>query len=97
MTPIVVQATCQEKTTVTFTRSFKLAAIDGVQPPGTSRLATEEEPISGLSFDAYPRRATMLHLPADPAPGQTRYEVTVDPVELAVALEVDAVRFPRMQ
>lgn len=77
------------ETTVTFTRSFVLTAVDGIQPPGTYRLVTEEEQIPGLSFAAFLRRATMLHLPADPAPGQTRYVATVDPVELAAALAAD--------
>ena len=63
------------ETTVTFGRSFVLTVIDGVQPAGTYRLVTEEEQISGLSFAAYQRRSTMLHLPANPAPGQTRYVV----------------------
>jgi hypothetical protein len=92
-----IMSTRTTETTVTFARSFKLAAMDGVQPPGTYRLVTEQEPLSGLSFAAYQRRATMLYLPADPAPGQVRSVVTVDPAELAVALAADTVRFPRTQ
>jgi hypothetical protein len=38
----------------------------------------------------------MLHLPADPAPGQPRYVVQVDPAELAAALAADAVRILRL-
>ncbi|MBN9491585.1 MAG: hypothetical protein J0H44_30475 [Alphaproteobacteria bacterium] len=85
------------ETTVTFGRSFVLTAIDGVQPAGTYRLVTEEEQIPGLSFAAYQRRSTMLHLPANPAPGQARYVVQVDPAELATALAADAIRVPRLQ
>jgi hypothetical protein len=92
-----IMSTRTTETTVTFTRSFKLASMDGVQPPGTYRLVIEEEPISGLSFAAYQRQTAMLHLPADPAPGQARYVVTVDPVELTAALAADTVPFPRMQ
>jgi len=84
------------ETTVTFEHSFVLTAIDGVQPAGTYRLVTEEEQISGLSFAAYQRSSTMLHLPADPAPGQPRYVVQVDPAELAAALAADAVGMLRL-
>lgn len=52
------------ETTVTFQRPFKLAAFNGHQPAGTYRLVTEEEQILGLSFLAYHRTATMLHIAA---------------------------------
>ncbi|MDB5487024.1 MAG: hypothetical protein JWQ58_739 [Reyranella sp.] len=74
---------------VTFTRPFTLSSVDGVQPAGTYRLVTEEEPIEGLSFGAYLRTATMLHLPAAPTPGQTRQVVPVDPDELSAVLAAD--------
>jgi hypothetical protein len=74
---------------VTFTRPFTLSSVDGVQPAGTYRLVTEEEPIEGVSFGAYLRTATMLHLPAAPTPGQTRQVVPVDPDELSAVLAVD--------
>ena len=76
-------------TSVTFNRPFTLSAVDEQQPAGTYRLVTEEEPIEGLSFGAYLRTATMLHLPAAPAPGQTRQVVPVDPDELSALLAAD--------
>ena len=76
---------------VTFTRPFTLSSIDGIQPAGTYRLVTEEEPVEGLSFSAYLRTATMLHLPAAPTPGQTRQVVPVDPGELSAVLAADKV------
>ncbi len=76
-------------TSVTFTHPFTLSAVDGLQPAGTYRVVTEEEPVEGLSFGAYLRTATMLHLPAAPAPGQTRQVVPVDPDELSALLAVD--------
>ena len=76
-------------TSVTFTSPFTLSAVDGVQPAGTYRIVTEEEPLEGLSFGAYLRTATMLHLPATPAPGQTRQVVPVDPEELFALLAAD--------
>lgn len=79
------------ETTVTFRRPFTLAALDGVQPAGTYRLVEEEEEeIAGLSFVAFRRVATLLHVPADPAPGETRQVVLVLPDELAAALAADA-------
>jgi len=78
------------ETTVTFRRAFTLAALEGAQPAGTYRLVMEEEQIPGLSFVAFRRTATLLHLPADPAPGDTRQVVSVAPDELAGALALDA-------
>lgn len=78
------------ETTVTFRHPFTLAALDGVQPAGTYRLVEEQEEIAGLSFVAYRRVATFLHVPANPAPGDTCQVVPVLPDELAVALAADA-------
>ena len=78
------------ETTVTFRRSFTLAALDGAQPAGTYRVETDEERLEGLSFDAFQRVATMLHLPAMSAAGSGHQVVTVDPAELAAALEADS-------
>jgi len=77
------------ETTVTFRRPFTLAALDGVQPAGTYRVVEEAEEIAGLSF-AFRRVATLLHVPADPAPGNTCQIVLVLPDELAAALAADA-------
>ena len=77
------------ETSVTFSHPFTLSSVDGVQPAGTYRLSVDEEEIAGLSFSAFQRVATMLHLPADPSPGRTRELVQVDPQELASALAAD--------
>lgn len=74
---------------VTFTRPFFLSSLDGEQPPGTYQLVTEEQPVEGLTVGAHLRTATMLHLPARPAPGQTRQVVQVDPEELNAVLAAD--------
>ena len=78
------------ETTVTFRRPFTLASLDGPQPAGTYRLVVEEEQIPGLSFTAFRRVATLLHVPADPVPGGTRQVVSVLPDELAEAVAADA-------
>lgn len=78
------------ETTVTFRRPFTLAALDGPQPAGTYRVVVEEEQIPGLSFVAFRRVATLLHVPADPVPGGTREVVSVLADELAEAVAADA-------
>jgi hypothetical protein len=55
-------------------------------------LVTEEEEIPDLSFVAFGRTATMLHLPALPATGGTHQVVSVDPVEWAAVVEADGRR-----
>jgi hypothetical protein len=68
---------------VTFRRPFTLAAIDGAQPAGTSRLSWEEQ-IPGLSFVAFRPVATLLHLPAEPLPHSASRD------DLAAALAADS-------
>lgn len=75
------------ETMVTFRRAFQLSALDGAQPAGTYRLVVEEEQILGLSFVAYQRVATSLHIPAV----NGAYQVfQIDHVELEAALEADS-------
>lgn len=78
------------ETTVEFGRPFSLSSIDGVQPPGRYRVVVDEEEIGGLSYLAYRRTATMLHLPAVSVSDRTRQVVFVDPAELDAALARDA-------
>ena len=68
---------------VTFDRPFTLAGADGVQPPGTYVVDVDEDLIEGLSFLAYQRVATTIHLPMGAA-GSVQ-AVRVDPRELAAA------------
>jgi hypothetical protein len=83
-------ATRTTETSVTFRHPFALTSLDGTQPPGTYRLVVDEDEIDGLSFLAFRRTATMLHLPAL-ASGCSNYQVfLVDAEELASALEADA-------
>ena len=77
---------------VTFRHPFVLTALETAQPAGTCRLVTEEEEIPGLSFVAFHRTATMLHLPALPATGAAHQVVNVDHVEWAAVMEADGRR-----
>lgn len=63
--------------------------MDGPQPAGTYQLSVEQEEILGLSFLAFRRRASVLHLPAITVANGSRQEVPVDAAELAAALEID--------
>ena len=82
-------ATRTTESTVTFRKPFTLAALDGPQPAGAYRLETDEEEVDGLSFVAFRRTATMLHLPALSSSRGTAEVVPVDAAELAAALEAD--------
>ncbi len=72
--------------TVTFARPFSLKGIEGTQPAGAYDVDTDEELIDDLSFLAYRRVATMIHLRTDGATQIYR----VDPVELDARLLRDA-------
>ncbi len=82
-------ATRTTETTVTFRRPFTLASLDRPQPAGTYRLVTDEEEILGLSFLAFQRTATMLHVPAISVSGGPTQVFHVNPAELTAALEAD--------
>ena len=84
-------------TEVTFKRPFSLSAFDALQPAGTYHVVIEEEEISGLSFLAYRRAATMLHTPAVSVQSSRHQVVEVDPEELAAALDADARAFQTVE
>jgi len=75
--------------TITFRRPFSLSAIDKVQPSGTYTVDTDEELIDGLSFLAYRRVATLLHLPSTSSRVGVTELVTINPLELEAALKRD--------
>ncbi|MDR6289448.1 MULTISPECIES: hypothetical protein [Inquilinus] len=77
-------------TTAVFAHPFVLSGIDGVQPPGSYEVETDEEWIDGTSPPAYRRIATMIRLAGRPGTGETVQVVAVDPDELAAALVRDA-------
>jgi hypothetical protein len=75
--------------TVTFRWPFSMSAIDKVQPSGTYTVDTDEELIDGLSFLAYRRVATLLHLPSTSSRVGVTEIVTINPLELEAALKRD--------
>ena len=80
-------------TKVTFRQSFMLSSLDVRQPAGICRLVIDEEETFGLSFLAYRRTATMLHIPAISIKSSRHQVVEVDPEELAAALDADALAY----
>jgi hypothetical protein len=77
------------ETTLTFRRPFTLSAVGQNLPAGAYRIAVDEDEILGLSFVAFRRTATMLHVPALSAPIGRGEMFVVDADELASAIETD--------
>lgn len=71
--------------TVTFQRSFTLRNADDTYPPGEYLVQTDEEMIDQLSFSAWRRVATMIHVRR----GGATQVVTVSPQELDLILSRD--------
>jgi hypothetical protein len=77
------------ETTVTFRHPFFLAEIGSQQPAGEYRIVIDEDEIQGLSFLAFQRIATLLHMPAIGSRKGPDQVVAVDHHALARALERD--------
>lgn len=74
---------------VTFTRPFVLAGSNEIFPEGPYVVETDEKLLEGISFPAYLRVLTVIHLHPERAfPGRLRI-MTIDPVELDAALARD--------
>ena len=80
------------KTTVTFAHPFVLGDLDEVLPPGSYVVENDEELLEGLSFHAYRRVLTLIHLPAKSRRGGLTRILTIDPKVLDAALKRDADR-----
>lgn len=72
-------------TTVTFNKRFAFPDSATTHRPGTFRVETDEESIEGLSFVAYRRIATRIHIGR---PGSIEVH-TIDPEVLDWLLEQD--------
>ena len=82
-------ATRTSKSTVTFRKPFVLEGFEEMLPAGVYSIETDEELLEGISFPAYRRVLTLIHLPATPShPGVTR-TLTIDHKELDQALQRD--------
>ena len=76
--------------TVTFIAPFFLSGLDKVVPAGSYTVETDEELLEGVSFPAYRRISTLIHLHAQFANGEVVETVVIDPKELDAALARDA-------
>lgn len=75
--------------TVTFAKPFVLDELDEVFPAGAHTVDTDEELVHGISFVAYRRGLTTIHLYPKPGrPGRVR-TLTIDPKQLDAAIERD--------
>lgn len=76
-------------TTVTFKHPFSLPEFERPQPAGAYLVVTDEEEISGLSFLAFRRVATMLRLPSVATHGRREEVIFIAADELSAALAAD--------
>ena len=77
---------------VTFQHPFNFVGLDGTQPAGNYVVVTDEEEIPGLSFVSWRRVGTSLRLPAVGLNTGLEQVISVNPQDLAEALEKDAYR-----
>lgn len=80
--------------TVVFSNPFLLKGVDRILPAGDYRVVTDEELIEGISFPAYRRVSTMIFAPGAPHGGSIEM-VTIDPLDLRMALDQDTARMYR--
>lgn len=79
---------------VSFQNPFRLKDIDDILPPGTYEIETDEELMDGISFHAYRRVQTLIHLPSKTGNPMHSQTLAIDPDELAAALANDAAASP---
>jgi len=77
------------KKTVTFKEPFIFGKFDETQAAGDYVVETDEELIQGLSFPAYRRVLTLIHLHAKSGRPGTKHILTIDPADLDAALARD--------
>ncbi|PWJ78347.1 hypothetical protein C7441_11612 [Pseudaminobacter salicylatoxidans] len=75
--------------TVRFSSPFLLYGFDAPQPPGEYFIDQDDEEIEGLSWLAYRRVATFIHLPAITSGVRTHQVVQIDAADLEAALRKD--------
>jgi len=85
----MTKRTCSK--TVTFKRPFVLPGFSEVLPAGSYIVETDEELMGGISFLAYRRILTLLHLPAKSGNSSLTRSLTIDPNDLEEALKRDQV------
>jgi hypothetical protein len=74
---------------VHFSAPFVLRGLDGVHPAGDYDVDHDEQLIDGMSWQAWRRVATYIHLPARAANGPIAQLLAIDPADLDCALRRD--------
>ncbi len=72
-----------------FTAPFVLGGVEGPLPAGDYEIDHDEELVDGLSWLAWRRVATFIHLPARTVRNPTSQLVAIDQTELEAALTRD--------
>ncbi len=72
-----------------FAAPFVLRGLEGIQPAGDYDIDEDEEMIEGLSWLAYQRVATFIHIPARNSNQRKMQLVAIDYPELETALKKD--------
>jgi len=75
--------------TVTFSRPFTLDGVDGELPAGAYEVKNDEELIQDLSFLAYRRIGTFIHVGPRPGHPELSQTFAINPKDLDDALECD--------
>ena len=81
------------RSTVTFAKAFLLRGSEQALPPGRHEVEIDEELLEGVSFLAYRRVLTLLHLRPAGAAGITQ-TLVVDPADLEAAIARDKAAVP---
>lgn len=76
--------------TIVFNQPFTLTGLDEVQPAGAYTVETDEELLPTLLQAAYRRTTTWLTIPSHAASSGSTQLVSIDPLELEMALARDA-------
>lgn len=74
---------------ITFRRPFTVRGVDEIFPAGTYTVETDEEQVEGISFVAYRRIASLLHLPGKQGSAVTGRMLPVEPGDIDAALRRD--------
>lgn len=80
------------RSTASFRHPFFLAGLDDAQPAGEYDIDEDEQVVEGVSWIAWHRVATFIHLPAIRAGARSRQMVGIDHADLEAALELDRQR-----
>lgn len=72
-----------------FTAPFVLGGLEGQLPAGDYDIDHDEELIDGMSWLAWRRVATFIHLPARTLKSPTNQLIAIDHAELETALRQD--------